>query len=243
MIGLDLGFWQNHNAPSFDPLSLSPALWLDASDSATLFQSNGGAAASADGDPVGYWLDKSGNGRHLTQTSGINKPLLKLAIKNGKNGVLFNGTSSYFTMSNYTHGSSMTCFRVFERPTSGKRNFTFTNTTAQDTPFLWDSNNKVYVGYGTLYFEATSANTNSGYFIARSSYTSTSDLACWLNNVAVSGSLSGTPSSALPWYRYCNTVSLYSLGNVLEDIVFPSALSADNIINMNTYLNTKWALY
>lgn len=242
MIGVDLGIWRGQ-AARFNPLSLSPALWLDASDASTLYQSNGGAAAAADGDPVGYWMDKSGNGRHLTQTSGINKPLLKLAIKNGKNGVLFNGTSSFFNMANYTHGSSMTCFRVFQRTASGQRNFTFTNSSYEDTPFAWEPNNKPYIGYGTVGFIATSANTNSGYFIARSSYTSTSDLACWLNNVAVSGSISGTPSSALPWYRYCNVAGLYSPGNVLEEIVFPSALSADNIINMNTYLNTKWGIY
>ncbi len=40
------------------------ALWLDASDAATLFQaSDGTTPATANDDPVGYWGDKSGNGR------------------------------------------------------------------------------------------------------------------------------------------------------------------------------------
>ena len=46
----------------FTPASISGLqLWLDASDSGTLFQnSNGTTAAAADGDPVGYWVIKAG---------------------------------------------------------------------------------------------------------------------------------------------------------------------------------------
>ncbi len=56
---------------AFSPRSIPGlALWLDASDSATLFQnSDGTTPATASSDPVGYWGDKSGNGRHLTQAT------------------------------------------------------------------------------------------------------------------------------------------------------------------------------
>jgi hypothetical protein len=60
------------------------ALWLDASDASTLFQDSAGTTPAAlDADPVGRWADKSGNGRHVTQTTAGARPALKLAIQNG----------------------------------------------------------------------------------------------------------------------------------------------------------------
>jgi hypothetical protein len=53
----------------FSPLSLSPALWLDASDASTLFDATtGGSLVAADG-AVARWEDKSGNARHATQAT------------------------------------------------------------------------------------------------------------------------------------------------------------------------------
>ena len=49
-------------------------LWLDASDSTTLFQnSDGTTPAIADSDPIGYWGDKSGNGNNGRNNQNSNK--------------------------------------------------------------------------------------------------------------------------------------------------------------------------
>lgn len=62
-------------APAFSPTDISGlALWLDASDSATLFQNSDGTTASAVGDPVGYIADKSGGGNHATQSTAGARP-------------------------------------------------------------------------------------------------------------------------------------------------------------------------
>lgn len=45
-------------------------VWLDASDTTTLFQLSGGTTAVGDGNPVGYWGDKSGNNRHFLNNAG-----------------------------------------------------------------------------------------------------------------------------------------------------------------------------
>ena len=81
--------------PAFTPTSISGLqLWLDASDSSTLYQnSNGTTAATADGDPVGYWADKSGNGRHATQSDGTKKAALKVSNQNGRNVNYFDGVN------------------------------------------------------------------------------------------------------------------------------------------------------
>ena len=55
------------SAPAFNPLSLEPALWLEADDLSTLAQTIAGSTAvGSASDPVGTWLDKSGNGFDLT---------------------------------------------------------------------------------------------------------------------------------------------------------------------------------
>lgn len=52
--------------------------WFDPSDLATLFEdSTGTIPATADGDPVGRLLDKSGNGRHLVQDINAARPILR----------------------------------------------------------------------------------------------------------------------------------------------------------------------
>jgi len=76
---------------SFDPLTLSPALWLDASDSTTLFNATVGGTTPTDGEAVKRWEDKSTNNRHLTEAT--NAPVRKTNIQNGKDIVRFSGTN------------------------------------------------------------------------------------------------------------------------------------------------------
>lgn len=79
--------------PAFDPLSLSPALWLKAD--AGLFQDTlFTVPAVNDADPIGGWQDQSGNGRHATQTTVSRRPTLKLAIQNGRAVVRCDGIAN-----------------------------------------------------------------------------------------------------------------------------------------------------
>ena len=63
----------------FDPLSLfeegQQGAWYDPSDLSTLFQDSAGTTpVTADGDPVGLMLDKSGNDNHASQSTTAAKP-------------------------------------------------------------------------------------------------------------------------------------------------------------------------
>jgi len=59
----------------WNPLSVAPVLWLDPADKSTLFQDSAGTTpVAADGDPVGLWMDKSGNGNHFSQSTTASKP-------------------------------------------------------------------------------------------------------------------------------------------------------------------------
>ena len=66
----------------FTPLSLfknnEQGAWYDPSDISTLFQdAEGTTPVTADGDPVGLMLDKSGNGNHATQSVSAKRPVYK----------------------------------------------------------------------------------------------------------------------------------------------------------------------
>jgi hypothetical protein len=67
---------------TFSPLDLSPALWLDASDTATITASSGS---------VSQWNDKSGNARHVTQGTAAAQPTTAAAAQNGLNVLSFDG--------------------------------------------------------------------------------------------------------------------------------------------------------
>lgn len=66
----------------FTPLSLFAAgevgAWFDSSDLRTLFQDAAGTVpVTAVEQPVGRMLDKSGRGNHATQSTAINRPILR----------------------------------------------------------------------------------------------------------------------------------------------------------------------
>lgn len=76
-----------------DPLSLGNlALWLNANDLTTLFQDSFGTVpVTADNDPVGAWLDKSGNARHVSQSTAGLRPSYQTGALNGKPGIQLDG--------------------------------------------------------------------------------------------------------------------------------------------------------
>lgn len=81
---------------AFSPSSLSGlGLWLHAD--VGLFQDDAGTTpAVLDNDPVGLWQDQSGNGRHFSQATAANKPLLILtAFGASLPGVRGDGATDY----------------------------------------------------------------------------------------------------------------------------------------------------
>ena len=71
---------------NFNPLSLSPALWLDAADTATITESSGA---------VSQWDDKSGNGFNVVQATGLNQPTTGTRTLKGLNVIDFDGTNDF----------------------------------------------------------------------------------------------------------------------------------------------------
>jgi hypothetical protein len=52
--------------------------WYDPSDLTTLYQDSAGTTpVTADGDPVGLMMDKSGNGNHASQSNSLSRPIYR----------------------------------------------------------------------------------------------------------------------------------------------------------------------
>lgn len=107
----------------FSPLALANLdLWLDASAAGTLYQDSAlTTPASADGDPVGGWLDLSGNGRNATQTTAAARPTLQVAERANRNVVRFDGVDDAFAIASAAWGPSYTvlCVLIATNITAG----------------------------------------------------------------------------------------------------------------------------
>lgn len=99
----------NYEPDAFSPSNLpNLALWLDASDTATI---------SLSGSAVTQWNDKSGNSRNFTQSTSTNRPSSGTRTQNSLNIIDFDGTddrlvsTSTISTWNFLHnGDSYTAF-------------------------------------------------------------------------------------------------------------------------------------
>jgi hypothetical protein len=78
-----------------NPLHLTPALWLDFGDPATLFDATSGGSTPANGGGIARVEDKSGNAHHYTQATAGNRPTYQTAVQNGLSIGRFNGTAHW----------------------------------------------------------------------------------------------------------------------------------------------------
>lgn len=82
--------------PAFSPSSIANlSLWLDANDTATLFDATeGGSHVIADG-AVARWDDKAADNYQVTQATANNRPLLRTSGINGKPAIEFDGVDDW----------------------------------------------------------------------------------------------------------------------------------------------------
>lgn len=214
-------------------------LWLDASDSTTLFTDSAGTTlATADGDPIGCWKDKSANGRHVTNTDGTKKPTLKNAIKNGKNSITFNGTLKFLQFI----GNAFDQIHIFVVAYVNPSIVDYAGVIGYDPPLhlfvrrfttasqKWGHNNYADFSY------------DSGYRINGTTNTYNQNNGTW----GIISSLSSVNYNLSKIYiGGCNDNFNNRIwhGYVAEIIVYQSSSSDSKISVIENYLNTKWGVY
>jgi hypothetical protein len=78
---------------------LSPTIWFDASDPLSLFDATEGGSPVEDNGTVARWEDKSGNAFHVSSSFSTQRPLRKVASKNGLDSVLYDGSNDVLVSS------------------------------------------------------------------------------------------------------------------------------------------------
>lgn len=252
---------------AFSPLSIPGlALWLDASDGATLFQDSAGTApAAADSDVVGYWADKSGNGRHATQSTTARKPTLKLAQQNGRAVVRCDGSDDYLLLSNASgifrnrpYGYVFAAYRPNQTALATRRILLVPTPAGTERMFLSDGITANRYTIQTRRTDADARVTVTGTVDHGGLMTVITAITAWASQsitLRQNGAQTGTGSYASAGNTSDTsyaTVALssagsvdFSIGDFAELLVYmPStAMTAANITAVESYLNAKWAVY
>jgi hypothetical protein len=227
----------------FSPANVSGlGLWLDAT--VGLFDAtSGGNAVTTDGSAVARWEDQSGNNRHATQGTGSAQPLLKTAIRNGRNVIRFDGSNDGLSISSLSLGSSpaYTVFCVLYQNGTG---FTVWLEGGVLNPYLSTGNGfdgAVHYDGSNIYNYTTSATYNSWNVFA---YSQNSSNRRWYHNAnaAAAGSAS-TRAATFTFIGSTRGIGFYFNGDIAELLIYSSYLSDADRESVRDYLNTKWAVY
>lgn len=227
-------------------------LWLDASDSSTLFTDSAGTTpASNDGDPIGCWKDKSGNAYHVIQTDGTNKPTLRTASLNGRNVLDFD--SNDFLQS-LTGGSDVNFTLFFVNIKRGGQNTammpfgTGIADLGKARNFYHEYNKISYDTYGNApykfisEFDWTTNEANIGqvkFNINASTVALAKDNSSWTSDTAITTVV----HNASTIYIGRSPGGYYWNGDICEIIYYTSIISDSARSSILSYLNNKWGVY
>lgn len=111
-------------AEVFNISSLNLALWLDGSDSDSLFSDDACSInVTSDGDAVACWADKSGNGHAYVQSNASYQPIFRSSAMNSLSGLEFEGNGDFLVDEdgeNYINGfSAFEFFVVVQSDSTG----------------------------------------------------------------------------------------------------------------------------
>jgi hypothetical protein len=219
---------------NFTPLSLSPALWLDAADTSTITESGG---------LVSQWDDKSGNGRNVVQATGANQPTTGTNTQNGLNVITFDGARRLKTAAETTN-SVATVFGVGNHTSTGVggRFLTgFSGIGYQNNgpyPFPGFQNAEIFAGTAAVTGPALSVAANKYYFITWRLNGASSQVFVQGKGGTVGNPGSNPASLATVGARGDNTLGF--VGHIAEIIVVFSAVDENTRIVVENYLQNKW---
>jgi hypothetical protein len=242
---------------AFDPLSLSPALWLDASDASTLYSDTAGTTLAGSNVAVARWNDKSGNARHATQSISGNRPLRKTSTLNSRDVLRFDGVDDGL-FGALVHMSELSLFVVFKPTLTSLSTSAFARVfTGRAIGQTNDFTSSVFIPIVRTSTTGSSFGVFNGTFHAAINSTSEttevrsvvhtgSNVTHRRNGTGDSSSTQSLPTSIFAEYGVgCligTTTNGKLLGDIAEIIVYPTALSTANRQAVESYLGAKWGI-
>lgn len=221
-------------------------LWLDASDISTLWQDLGKTTpVSSDGDVVGVWDDKSGNNNVADQGTTASKPLYKVAIQNGLSVVRFDGSDDYLILTGLTVAAgSFSAFFVADITKNATGRDYFFDTQTGRLLFANDADSSDVVGWYDGGWKKLAAAVG-GDQILTWILTSGGNGEAFRNGASL-----GTAAYAAKGIDAETGLGAnfqggqdYAIVDMMEVILYSSALSAGDRQKVESYLNRKWAIY
>jgi hypothetical protein len=234
---------ESGNYPSFLPSSISGlVLWLDASDSATLFQNSNctSSPVTANGDIVACWKDKSASNLHATQGTSARQPIYASSSINSKPGVTF-GSVDYDVLTTSSITLTARSYFVVTKNNGASRGSVHSLILQGASPYY-----QIYGSPNYLYYQIN--NPNTGVVISGNqlvSLTSSSGIVSIRFNGNTYLNYTGTASSVSSGFHIGGYVAGgYGLnGDILEMIVFDNAISETDLKRVEAYLNSKYKIY
>lgn len=231
-------------------INIRPMLWLDASDSSTLFNASVKGSTPAANGAVGRWEDKSGFGNHLAQVTANNRPLRRTAQYNGLDILDFDGSNdsfnTYLQWFNFATNNSYSSFVVGIADTVRTNNaVSYLNDGFWGEAGGWTAcflrSNNTFGAYNDPNAATTAYTAGAlGLFGVELSGGS---IRVRLNGGSESATATGnTNASATGTLLIGRTYGAYLDGKIGEIVFFDSALSAANRQRMEGYLAHKWGL-
>jgi hypothetical protein len=228
----------------FDPLTLSPLLWLKA-DAITGLANN---------DPVTTWTDSSMNARDFSQATASRKPLYKTNQLNGMAGVLTDGVDDYLS---FELGSQWITTTTLTVAMVGRRAAAQANGRAVSIDNGGDDYNNAE---SAALFEEGSTATQQGTYrvgVRRAEMgTNLGDGVPWCSIARCDGSTSyirrnGTNGTTAADVVGAFGVKRFVLGQAItsvgpwngyyfEVLAFNSFVTGANLTSLDTYLRSKW---
>lgn len=240
-------FLLSNQSRAFTPTDIPGlALWLDASDASSI---------TLDGSSnVSQWSDKSGNARHVTQATVMNRPKPSTATLNGLTAIKFEAKTltHYLT---YTLGSF---FVVWEHPTtsSGSYNGICSYRTLSGSDL--DMSLLLPLTPGgppptrawQLYNAAETSTVIRFNGVQRSSAENESTNGSparvspnrWNYMSATFPAKTGAKALYLGTEAYVPATRLMQNGHIAEIIGYGTTLSAGNVASVETYIAAKWGI-
>ena len=235
-------------------------LWLDASDTSTLFNATtGGSLVAADG-AVARWEDKSGNGRHATQATSGSRPLRRASGLNGLGALDFDGTNDAMTLSVsvFSTLTSLSWFAVVKNDDSGANNRTvFGDRVYENDGGLFFTK----IGTSNIFYSRGSANASTRVDVSEAvSFPTTPMMASMVTTSSTgtarrNGTSAGTNTTTTASVTYLNATAignsladdgtlstLWWDGLICELIFYNTALSDASRSAVESYLMSKWGI-
>ena len=229
---------------AFSPASISNLTSWQRADKDVYQDSGLTTPATADGDPVGGWVDQSGNGNHLVQSTGASRPALKLAVVNGRNALRFDGVDDYF-LRNVQSSDEYTIAVALQFSGTGGLYYVLKNGTALNGHEM--ANNS-----GTFFLQNTAV-------AAQSDGATGTDIAIWSGRRsnadgadlrkdgaarAITNPTAAITSPTTQMLVGAYTGGLYPyLGDMCEICIWSRKLTDAEITLVESYLNLRWGAF